>query len=182
MTMPEEDDPDHKGRIERLKALFERKPDSALRTLYSDVERMEGLHSYAVAGKYTVEADEPIGLGGTDNAPTPTELMMSALAHCQAITLRIYARGMGIELDSVKVKVTGTVDLRGYFSIPGEAGERVRSAMQEVVIKTYIESKEPPERIKALIDSIRGRGVCLSSVEEATPMRQSFRLNGERLG
>jgi uncharacterized OsmC-like protein len=180
--MPEEDEADHKGRLERLKAFFKRKPDSALRTLYSDVEKMEGLHSYAVAGKYTVEADEPVGLGGTDDAPTPTELLMSALAHCQAITLRIYARGMGIQLDSVKVKVTGTVDLRGYFSIPDEDGGRVRSAIEEVVIKTYIESKEPPERVQALIDAVRGRGVCLSSVEQATPLRLSFRLNGERLG
>ena len=180
--MPEGEGPDHKGRIERLKAFFERKPDSALRTLYSDVERMEGLHSYASTGTFTIEADEPIGLGGTDKAPTPTELLLSALAHCQAVTLRIYARGMGIELDSVKVKVTGTVDLRGYFSIPDVDGTRVRSAMQEVVIKTYLESKEPPERIKALTDAVRGRGVCLSSVEQATPMRLSFRLNGERLG
>ena len=170
------------GRFKRLRDHFEKKPDTALRTLYSDVERMDGLHSFAVTEEFTVEADEPEGLGGTNKAPTPTALLLSAMAHCQAITLKMYARAMEIELDDVKVKVTGTVDLRGYMGLKDEAGKPFDPGLEEVVIKTFIESKETEGRILALIEASRQKGVSLSSVKPKKGLRISYRLNGKRIG
>ncbi len=43
------------------------------------------------ADQHTIYADEPIDLGGTDQGPTPDDLIMSSLAACTAITLRMYA-------------------------------------------------------------------------------------------
>ncbi|HET9052591.1 MAG TPA: OsmC family protein [Cyclobacteriaceae bacterium] len=51
-------------------------------------------------------ADEPPELGGTDTAPTPPEYLMSALASCTAITLRMYADQKKFEVSKIKVQVT----------------------------------------------------------------------------
>jgi hypothetical protein len=176
------DEPEFEGRFARLRKYFIRKPDSSLRTLYADIERMEGYHSFAAIDGYTVEADEPAGLGGTDKAPTPTQILLAALGHCQAITLKIYAEGLGLQLDKVQVKVTGIVDLRGYFSIPDEHGEPLFPGLDEVIIKTNIESKEPRDRILGLIEASKGRGVCLSSVRPTKGIRFSYKHNGVKMG
>lgn len=165
------------GRFERLRKHFKMHPDAALRTLYADVERMEGLHSFARTDKFTIECDEPEGLGGTDKATTPTQLLLAALAHCQAITVRIYADAMGVALDDLKVKVTGTVDLRGYFSVD-ENGKNVPPGLQEVVIRTEMVTHETEAKVKELLKAARGKGVSLSSVEKGTKLRYQYRVNG----
>lgn len=180
MEMPRKE-PDFTGRFKRLRDHFEKKPDAALRTLYSDVERTEGLYSFAKTDKFMVEADEPIGLGGTDMAPTPTQLLLSAIAHCQAITFKMYARAMEVEIDDIKVRVTGTVDLRGYLGMTDEEGNEMDPGLEELIIKTNIESQEPEERIMAVIEASQGRGVSLTTVKPKKGTRISYRLNGKKI-
>lgn len=51
----------------------------------------------------TWSSDEPIELGGSDQGPKPTELLLSALASCKLITVRMYAQRKGWELKSTSV-------------------------------------------------------------------------------
>lgn len=49
-------------------------------------------------------ADEPHDLGGTDSGPNPYEMLLGSLAACTSITLAMYARRKGIELDSISTR------------------------------------------------------------------------------
>lgn len=49
--------------------------------------------------------DEPVDLGGDDNAPTPVEYLLSALGACVSITLRMYAQRKGWDLGVISVNV-----------------------------------------------------------------------------
>lgn len=52
-----------------------------------------------------VVIDEPVELGGDDNAPTPVEYLLTAIGSCVAITLRMYAQRKKWDLGKVSVNV-----------------------------------------------------------------------------
>jgi putative redox protein len=56
-----------------------------------------------VDGRHTVVIDEPESLGGTDTAPTPYEMLATALAGCVMITLRMYGRRKNWDIGEIGV-------------------------------------------------------------------------------
>lgn len=48
-------------------------------------------------------ADEPESIGGTNTAPKPSELLLSALTSCKLITMRMYAERKGWDVSGLKV-------------------------------------------------------------------------------
>jgi putative redox protein len=54
-------------------------------------------------GHHVIAADEPTSNGGGDTAPSPTGMMLAALAACTSITLRMYADRKTWDLGTVRV-------------------------------------------------------------------------------
>jgi putative redox protein len=52
---------------------------------------------------HITHADEEIQSGGTDTAPSPTEMLLGALGSCMAITARMYAERKGWPLEGVEI-------------------------------------------------------------------------------
>jgi putative redox protein len=61
-------------------------------------------------GHHELVADEPAALGGGDAGVSPYGLLLSSLAACTAITLRMYAERKGWELGTVRVDLVMTRD------------------------------------------------------------------------
>lgn len=54
--------------------------------------------------------DEPVPMGGNDEGPRPSELLLSALGSCISITLRMYAEHKGLEAGPITVSVSRDKD------------------------------------------------------------------------
>src|SRR5215475_2627129 len=50
-------------------------------------------------------ADEPASVGGEDTGPDPYTLLLSSLASCKLITLRMYIDRKGWEIDNIAISV-----------------------------------------------------------------------------
>ncbi|MFK8182394.1 MAG: OsmC family protein [Phormidesmis sp.] len=55
--------------------------------------------------QFQLTADEPTHLGGTNAGPTPTELVVSGLGACKAITLKMYAERKSWPLEAVSAEM-----------------------------------------------------------------------------
>ena len=64
-----------------------------------------GFRTAIDARTHALVADEPTGAGGTDEGPTPYELLLGALAACTAMTVRMYADRKGWLLGDVTVRL-----------------------------------------------------------------------------
>jgi len=115
-------------------------------TLLGRVSARLGEVDYAVdlrAGKHRLVADEPASQGGADAGPGPFSLLLSGLAACTAITLRMYARRKGWNLASIDVDAqifrhgsTSRIDRR--ISLQGDLDDAQRSRLLEMSEKTPV--------------------------------------------
>ncbi len=87
-------------------------PDS--NTLKSSHQVMASLDSDAgfttemKVGNHYMTADEPVDFGGNDFGPSPYELVSAGLSACTVMTLQMYARRKGWDLENVEVHTSYT--------------------------------------------------------------------------
>lgn len=80
------------------------------------------VEAYTLAGEriprsFTIEADEPAELLGTNQSPNPQELLMSAVNACMTVGYVAQASVRGITLESCTIEMEGQLDLRGFLGL-----------------------------------------------------------------
>lgn len=67
------------------------------------VRTESGLRTEIMANGFPIVADEPENVGGTNQGPTPYDLLTASLGACTSMTLRMYANRKKWPLDAVSV-------------------------------------------------------------------------------
>jgi len=111
--------------------------------------RLGGFRTEVAMGRHTLIADEPLSVGGTNQGPTPYDLLSAALATCTTMTLRMYANHKRLNLESATVRVEhgkihaadcedcektdGKIDeFRRRISLEGDLTDAQRARMLEI--------------------------------------------------
>lgn len=69
------------------------------------------------AGRFDLDTDEPIALGGQGKGPAPFDLYLASLSACTAITLRMYAERKGWELGEFRAELQAEMDDDGHLHV-----------------------------------------------------------------
>ncbi len=103
--------------IHETRRLWEAEPEKArVRPMVS--ARADGSQAVMQAGSFTWRADLPAALGGTNQAPSPTLLLLSALAGCAVVFIRdTLAPQFAVRVTDVQATVRCETDFRGLLGI-----------------------------------------------------------------
>jgi uncharacterized OsmC-like protein len=114
-------------------------------------------------------------VGGAGDVPCSGDLLLSALAACQEITLRMVAANMGIELEALEVTVEGDWDPRGTLAMGREfpiglTGIRCHT-------KVVVAGDERGERADRLLRSAERYCVVLDTLRNGVEVKSTFELD-----
>ena len=112
----------------------------------------------------TVEADHPAVLTGQDEAPTPVEYLLHAIAGCLTSGIANIASARGVTLTKVSSRVEGDIDLLGILGLSGE----VRNGYSQLRVSFVIEGDASPEQLAALVEQSRRRSAVYDVLTNGT--------------
>ena len=134
-------------------------------TFRADSALQQGFHSEVKLRDHQLTVDEPKGIGGSDQGPTPVELVLAALGSCQEITYRAFATAMGIALDGVSARVEGDIDFRGFFAIDPS----VRPGFGALRVNITLRSRASEAEIAQLIAAVNSHCPVLDMLNTPVP-------------
>jgi uncharacterized OsmC-like protein len=88
-----------------------------------------------VARRFTITADEPHELLGTNTAPNPQELLFSAVNACMMVGYVAQAAVRGVKLESCTIETDGELDLRGFLGLDDKVPAGYRKVDYTVTLK-----------------------------------------------
>jgi uncharacterized OsmC-like protein len=99
---------------------------------------------------FTIAADEPHEFLGTDTAPNPQELLMSAVNACMVVGYVAQASIRGITLDSCRIETEGELDLRGCLGID----ENVPTGYRRLTYTVFLEADGTREQLEDIHQAV----------------------------
>jgi uncharacterized OsmC-like protein len=140
---------DLKEIVARRTDFFRKKPDAAIYRPKVSSRHVRGLYTETSVRRHLVKSDYGEAAGGTDLAPNPIELLLSAVAACIEAAFYEFAVHQGFTIHSLSAEVEGTLDLRGLFMI-----DHVRAGFKDLRYTLTIESPEDEEKIRELAEKV----------------------------
>jgi uncharacterized OsmC-like protein len=168
--------------LHNIKKALTDMPAAALFTWRASCEWLGGVHSRSTletffgAGAeqthkmpFRIEADHPVVFAAPDNAPTPVEIVLSALASCLTGGVAAIAQNRGIQLHSVKATVEADMNLHGILGIDPD----VRNGFSAVRVAFDIQSDATKEEIAALVAQSQKRSAVFDIITNPGNVRVS---------
>ncbi len=131
------------------------------------------MHGFSGAGgehkhkaSYKAEGDHPAVLCGADNAPTPVEWVLHALASCLTAGIGNIAAARGIKLRKVESTVEGNIDLLGLLGL----SDQVRNGYQGIKVSFEIDGDATPEQLEKIVMQSKARSAVFDVVTNGVPV------------
>lgn len=112
------------------------------------------------------DADHPEVLVGQDNAPTPVEFLLHAIAACITAGIGNIAAVRGIKLERVECTVTGDIDLMGLLGLDTS----VRNGYEGISVDFEIEGDASAEELTELVARSVSRSAVYDVLTNGVPV------------
>ncbi|MCD6182535.1 MAG: OsmC family protein [Candidatus Cloacimonetes bacterium] len=125
------------------------------KALFTSKVKWSGKSLVATGGTrgFEVSMDEPKGLGGSDTAMNPVEMLLTSFGGCIVICGVSFAKLCKVDLKDISVDIEGDLDPDGFLGINPD----VRMGFQEIRFLIHIDSPSPQENIDKLKVLIKER-------------------------
>jgi uncharacterized OsmC-like protein len=70
-----------------------------------------------ISRQFSLDADEPCELGGSNSFAGPQEYLLAALSACMVVCYAAQCALRGITLEKLEIETDGEIDLRGFLGI-----------------------------------------------------------------
>jgi len=131
------------------------------------------IHSFYGAGgeqmherEFTYDADHPTVLVGRDQAPTPVEFLLHALASCLTAGIGNIAAARGVTLHEVESTLEGDIDLQGILGL----SDRVRNGYRSIRATFTIKGDAPAEKLAQIVEQSRKRSAVYDVLTNGVPV------------
>jgi len=117
------------------------------------------------SGKFSMVIDEPPSLGGTDDGPSPVQVLLMSLAGCLNVTGHEIAKQKGLKLNSMEIKIEGVMNPCAFIGCSFEE----RAGFQQ--IQVTVEADMPgasQEEIDAWLEETENRCPVTDNVRADT--------------
>lgn len=147
-----------------------REPDKAKGTPVVTARAEDG-QAVIEAGPFTWRADLPPALGGTNQAPSPTALLLSALAGCAVVFVRdTLGPQLGVRVDAVEATVRCDTDARGLLGIGGAAPD-----LGNISLEVSVQSPDGDAGVRKIADVWQQRCPIYLALLKPTDVSVEFR-------
>lgn len=134
----------------------------------------DGAKAAMEAGSFRWEADLPAPLGGSNSAPSPTALLLSALAGCAVVFIRdTLAPQLDVAVDAVEATARCEADARGLLGMPGAVPD-----LRNIELDITVRSTESEAKVQKLYEAWRER--CPIYLALIKPLQVTTRLQVSR--
>jgi uncharacterized OsmC-like protein len=138
--------------ISQTVRLFEEQPEKA-KSKPTVKASTEGSQAVMEAGPFSLRSDLPEPIGGTNQAPSPTALLLSALAGCAAVFIRdTLAPQLGVRIDAVEAIAQCEADARGLLGMAGAEPD-----LQNIRLDIQVQSPDSEGDVQMLYEAWRER-------------------------
>lgn len=117
---------------------------------------------------FTLEADEPPALMGTDKAPNPVEYVLAALASCITTSIVYHLSMKGYRVHAISSEMKGEIDLQGFLGINHSVPKGYKKIEASFKIKT--------DAPKATIEEAYKLSPTYSMLSKGTPVEVKLHL------
>ena len=104
-----------------------------------------------VAKDFTICADEPYELCGTNQFANPQEYLLAALNACMIVGYSAVCALQGIKLEELRIETEGDIDLRGFLSIDSS----VKPGYESLRYTVHIKGDATPEQFEKVHEIVK---------------------------
>lgn len=124
--------------------------------------------------EHVLDGDHPEVLVGSDEGPSPVEIVLHGLAACLTAGIGNIASARGIELTSVESHVEGDIDLRGLLGLADD----VRNGFERIRVSFRITGDATDEQLRGVVEQSRARSAVFDLLTDGVPIEIEVETRG----